>query len=93
MVWIFGASGHGKVILDILKLNNIPVAGFIDDNESIHQFMDYKVIRQHELTEKEPAVILGIGDNAIRRKRSIAPCLLPCRDSSVGCHIKPYNHR
>lgn len=68
MIWIYGASGHGKVIADILELNNIPVAGFIDDDESIHHFMDYRVIRQQELTDTEPSVIIGIGDNAIRKK-------------------------
>ena len=72
MVWIYGASGHGKVIADILELNNIPVAGFIDDNESIHHFMDYRVIRQQELTDAKPAVILGIGDNAIRKKLAVS---------------------
>ena len=39
MVWIYGASGHGKVILDILEINGKGVAGFIDDNEQLTWFI------------------------------------------------------
>ena len=68
MIWIFGASGHGKVILDILELNKIPVAGFIDDNERIQNFMGLKVIRRSELVNNNPNLIIGIGDNTIRKQ-------------------------
>lgn len=34
-VIIIGASGHGKVIADIIQLNGNIVKGFLDDNEKI----------------------------------------------------------
>lgn len=67
MVWIYGASGHGRVILDVLELSGVEVGGFIDDNESILEFMGYPVIRKTE-TDERYTVIMGIGANATRRK-------------------------
>lgn len=68
MIWIYGASGHGKVILDILECQGKAVGGFIDDNESITRFMGYPVIHKHELVSPNATVIMGIGNNAIREK-------------------------
>ena len=31
-MWLYGASGHGKVIKDILEAQGRKVDGFIDDN-------------------------------------------------------------
>lgn len=31
-VYLFGASGHGKVVKDILSANGIKVEAFVDDN-------------------------------------------------------------
>ena len=30
--YLFGASGHGKVVKDILSANGIKVEAFVDDN-------------------------------------------------------------
>ncbi len=68
MIWIYGASGHGKVILDILECQGKAVGGFIDDDESINRFMGYPVIHKRELVSPNATVIMGIGNNAIREK-------------------------
>jgi sugar O-acyltransferase (sialic acid O-acetyltransferase NeuD family) len=68
LVWIYGASGHGKVILDILQKLNVQVAGFLDDNENIKGFMDHKVIRPGELTGHSYEVVVAIGNNHTRKK-------------------------
>lgn len=68
MIWIYGASGHGKVILDILELKGESVGGFIDDDESLSRFMDYPVVRINELDTSGITVIMGIGSNTIREK-------------------------
>ena len=31
-MYLYGASGHAKVIMDILRANNIEIEGLIDDN-------------------------------------------------------------
>ena len=66
-VFIYGASGHGKVVYDIALRNNYTVSGFIDDNENINEFIGLKVYRLDELDDSINC-ILGIGDNYSRQK-------------------------
>lgn len=68
MVWIYGASGHGKVILDILETRKIAVAGFLDDDESLIDFEGYKVIRPDSVKSLPADVIIAVGVNATRKK-------------------------
>ena len=68
MLWIYGASGHGKVILDILEKNKIPVGGFLDDDENLSDFAGYKVILPGDLPSFPAEVIIAVGDNATRKK-------------------------
>ena len=35
-MYLYGASGHAKVIIDILRANNEPIEALFDDNEKIH---------------------------------------------------------
>ena len=42
-MYLYGASGHAKVIIDILKSRGIPVDGLIDDNLGIKELMGYPV--------------------------------------------------
>ena len=35
--YLFGASGHGKVIKDILNANGIKVEAFVDDNLQVNE--------------------------------------------------------
>jgi len=68
MVYLYGASGHGKVILEIFQAGNIEVGGFIDDNPSakIRHFPTYSFPGPINLNEDE--ILISIGDNSIRRK-------------------------
>ena len=34
---LYGASGHGKVIIDILEANNTPIDYIVDDNLVVKQ--------------------------------------------------------
>lgn len=64
---IYGASGHAKVIIDIIKSrNNHSIDLIIDDNPAINKILDYKV--QHEAGKIMPdqEVVLAIGRNNIR---------------------------
>lgn len=66
-MFIYGAGGHAKVILDILLSQNIAVNGIIDDNTAITEFCKFKV--QHGIPENlHEELIIGIGDNASRKK-------------------------
>jgi len=94
IVWIYGASGHGKVILDILQKLNVHVAGFLDDDDSLHVFMDYKVIRPAELTGHNFEVAMAIGDNQTRKKvversrYNFAPAIHPSAVISANATIE-----
>lgn len=34
-MYLYGASGHAKVIIDILRANHEPIEALFDDNEEI----------------------------------------------------------
>jgi sugar O-acyltransferase (sialic acid O-acetyltransferase NeuD family) len=91
-MYLYGASGHAKVIIDILKSNGISITGIFDDNLDIRQLMDYKVIGRYD-----PQIIMGeklivsIGNNEIRAR--IAQEILT--DFGIAIHnsvsISPYS--
>jgi len=70
---IIAASGHGKVVLDILQQNeNIEITGFIDDDSNLHGksvngvpvIGNFSIILN--LNENIDCGIVAIGDNHIR---------------------------
>lgn len=63
-MYLFGASGHGKVIKEILNANGIKVEAFIDDNQTVNECAGRKVL--HEYGSLSP-VIVSIGVNSIRK--------------------------
>jgi len=62
-VFLYGAGGHAKVILDILKSNGISVLEIFDDNPGIESFMGIQV--SHGTVR--PPLIISIGNNRIRK--------------------------
>lgn len=71
-VIIIGASGHGKVIADIIQLNGNIVKGFLDDNEKIQGklIVGFPVLGKTEDYVKYPdcEFVIAIGDANIRKK-------------------------
>lgn len=63
-MYLYGASGHAKVIMDILKANGVKIEGLIDDNPDIIELLGYPVY--HQRTDLSP-MIVSIGNNAIRK--------------------------
>lgn len=64
---IIGASGHGKVVADIARLNGYDNIVFLDDDESIKECAGWPVIgRSADAPEGEVFIALG---NAEMRKR------------------------
>lgn len=71
-VIIIGASGHAKVIADIVKNNNDILIGFLDDNLEIQNkiiFDSKKVLGTIEDVYKysDCYFIIGIGNNKVRK--------------------------
>ena len=64
-MYLYGASGHAKVICDIIEDTGNNVLGFIDDNENIVEFKG-KIV-EHTYHKQIP-LIISIGNNSIRKK-------------------------
>lgn len=65
-MYLFGASGHGKVIAEIAEANNIKIDFFIDQNRLINKILDYPVI--HESPYSKIDIIISVGNNFLRKK-------------------------
>lgn len=67
-MYIIGASGHAKVIIEILEDAGVQVKGVFDDDPRRIQVLSYKITgRLSELPSDQPCII-AIGDNQVRRK-------------------------
>lgn len=62
-LFLFGASGHGKVILEIAERLEIRVGGFIDANPELTYVSGYPVLRE---APKLAKMIVSIGNNKTR---------------------------
>jgi len=68
-MYLYGASGHAKVIIEILESLSIPVDGLFDDNMAVQNIWQYKVMPFPGNFDKEQdELIISIGNNVIRKK-------------------------
>lgn len=74
--FVYGASGHGKVVADILiASNDMTFAGFVDDRVELQgtHVLGFRVFGdghwlEEEIRKANVAVALGVGDNFIRAR-------------------------
>ena len=92
-VFVYGAGGHGKVVVDILAAAGTEVAGFIDDSKAAGtKVLEHWCVAGNaewlyaNAVAGQTKVALGIGDNAVRR-RVAEECLK--RGISVVTAIHP----
>lgn len=45
-MYLYGASGHAKVIIDILESMNIDVSGLFDDNIEVKDLLGFPVYNE-----------------------------------------------
>jgi len=64
-MYLYGASGHGKVIRDILNAQGVRVDAFVDDNPQLSQVDETPVRHQ---SEGLSPMIVSIGVNEIRKR-------------------------
>ena len=64
-MYLYGASGHAKVIIDILEASGVEIGGLIDDNPDLDTLQGYPVL--HNAEGLSP-LIITIGKNATRYK-------------------------
>ena len=64
-MYLYGASGHGKVIKEIVESTGGIVDGFIDDNSEINELTGLPV---HHTTDGVDEILVSIGINQTRKK-------------------------
>lgn len=72
-VIIIGASGHGKVVADIIKKSGDTIVGFLDDNPGLGEtFLGFPVLGKIEKFQdyKNSKFVIAIGNANIREKIS-----------------------
>lgn len=81
---LYGASGHAKVIIEAIKLNNGHVDFLFDDNDTIKELNSHKVYTGYNASiAPESDLIISIGENSIRKDLA-----LKCKHS-FGSVIHP----
>lgn len=66
---LFGASGHCKVVIDILLCNQEVITTIIDDNPKTPALLGIQVAHSENfIQQKHQKIIVSIGDNTIRKK-------------------------
>lgn len=91
---LFGASGHSKVVLDILISKGLKVNAIVDDHPKMEEIFGVAVIKTVGLTINDTAIIC-IGNNKIRKTISekynfeyvtaIHPNAVVSQFSKIGC--------
>lgn len=65
-MYLYGASGHGKVIAEIAEELNIPIEGFIDGNTSINAVLNYRILAS-SANDIQGEAVISIGNNKVRK--------------------------
>ena len=70
-VLIFGASGHGKVIADLMLTGQQEVDFFLDDQPKVDSILGIPVFHTSQFQPKDDfQMLIGVGNNSIRKKLS-----------------------
>lgn len=68
-MYLFGASGHAKVIIDSLKASGKQISGLFDDNPEVKELFEYKVFGPFDpIRLGDEDLIISVGLNHIRKK-------------------------
>jgi sugar O-acyltransferase (sialic acid O-acetyltransferase NeuD family) len=68
-MYLYGASGHAKVIIDSLKASGINISGLFDDNPTIKNLLGYMVLGSFDKERLgNDELIISVGLNNIRKK-------------------------
>lgn len=67
-VYLYGGSGHGKVIKEIAKNSNLNVVAFVDDNPKSNTLLNVPILKTSQLEDIEnKQFVISIGNNKIRK--------------------------
>lgn len=66
--WLYGASGHCKVIVDLVKQNKGIVEFILDDDSSITELRDIPIKSPKSIKEIYKNLVISIGNNHTRKR-------------------------
>lgn len=70
-ITLYGASGHSKVIIDILNCNSVTITSIIDDNPKTDTILGMPVVKNTDTDfSKVQHMIISIGNNKVRERIS-----------------------
>lgn len=64
-MYLYGASGHAKVVIDIINASGIKIDGMFDDDNAINELMSIPV--GHHWSGESP-IVVSIGNNLVRKQ-------------------------
>ena len=67
-MYLYGASGHAKVIIDILQSQGVSISGLFDDNPNLKELQGIQVLGSYQGQLLEVPLLISIGNNEIRKK-------------------------
>jgi sugar O-acyltransferase (sialic acid O-acetyltransferase NeuD family) len=68
-MYLYGASGHSKVVIDIVKELNVDIQGVLDDFPKAETICDIAIFQTTDvLLGASDLLIISIGNNAVRKK-------------------------
>jgi sugar O-acyltransferase (sialic acid O-acetyltransferase NeuD family) len=70
MIYLFGASGHAKVVIEILEQQKKVILGLLDANPAIKSLLDYPVFQEipRDASGNKSKMIICVGNNANRKR-------------------------
>jgi sugar O-acyltransferase (sialic acid O-acetyltransferase NeuD family) len=68
-MFLYGASGHAKVIIDSLKAMGVSISGLFDDNPVVKSLLEFPVFGAFDADRLGgDSLIVSVGVNSIRKK-------------------------
>lgn len=94
-MYLIGASGHAKVVMDCLIDAGVTIQGLFDQNPAVKSLKGYAVNGDYTTSHKEEPLIISIGANSIRQRiadqikgrvfgKAIHPSALISSDVTIG---------
>ncbi|MDR6403230.1 MULTISPECIES: acetyltransferase [Chryseobacterium] len=65
-MYLYGASGHGKVVAEVAEESGYNIEAYIDENLSKEKVLSYPVL--HDVPPHDIEVLISIGNNRIRKR-------------------------
>jgi sugar O-acyltransferase (sialic acid O-acetyltransferase NeuD family) len=83
MIYLFGAGGHAKVVIEILEQQKKIISGLVEDDRAKKSLLDYPVLKKipDDLLGSESKMIICVGNN--KNRKNLADKLLAIYETAI----------